>query len=158
MKDLHGKTLKRAGFGFILGMAVGNLLAALLGGAELFSPHLLAWAGSLPGALLVQTLLSGAVGAAAFAGIGFYDIEGWSLLRTAVVHYLLIEAVYLPIAFALGWVATAAEALVTAGCMAAAYLLIFLILWLIYHAQVRKLNQLNEARKTNKHKKLGGAR
>ena len=151
---MREKTLKRAGFGFILGMAVGNVLAALLGGGELVSPGLLARCGSLPGALLVQTLLSGVIGAASFAGIGLYDIEGWSLLRTAVVHDLLIEAVYLPVAFALGWVETAAEALLVSGCMTAVYLLVFLSLWAVYKAQVRELNELNEARKTKTDKTM----
>ena len=151
------KTLKRAGFGFILGMAVGNLIAAATGHPDIVSPALLEKAGSLSAALLWQTLLSGVIGFAAWAGISFYDIEEWSLLRADAVHYLCIMAVFLPVAFFLGWIETAADARIMAAIMLGAHTAIFLILCAYYRAQVRELNRLNALRmQREKEKKTGG--
>lgn len=136
------KTLKRAGFGFLLGIAIGNFMAVLFF-PGIVSASLLEKAGSLRAAFLWQSLLSGLFGAASFAGTSLYEIESWSLLRTAIVHYLIIEVVYLPLAFTLGWIATATEALIFTLAGAVAYLIIFLILWAIYRAQVRKLDEFH---------------
>ena len=141
------KTLKRAGFGFLLGMAVGNLIAAATGHPGIVSPALLERAGGLSGALLWQTLLSGVIGGAAWAGISLYEIERWSLLRAVAVHYASIMAVFLPVGFFLGWLGQAFDVLLMAAIMAAAHFLIFLIMCAIYRAQVRELNALNEQRK-----------
>ena len=141
------KILKRAGLGFLLGIAVGNLMTGLLSGPGLVPQQLLARIGSPQAAFLLQTLLTGVLGAVSFAGTILYEIEGWPLLRTAVVHYLIIELVYLPIGFLLGWFARAEEALVWLAICAAAYLMIFLILSLIYRRQVKELNKLNDQRK-----------
>ena len=109
------KTLKRTGFGFILGMAVGNLIAALTGHPNVVSPQLLEMAGSLSAALLIQTLFSGVIGGVAWAGISLYDIERWSLLRAVSVHYTIIIAVFLPLAYYLGWYDGVIGALILAG-------------------------------------------
>ncbi len=138
------KTLKRACLGFVIGMAVGNLIAALTGHPGLVSAALLERAGSPAAALLWQTLLSGLIGFAGFAGVSYYDVERWPLLLTALVHYATFLAVYLCVAFALGWLSTAAEALLMAAIMAVIYLIIFFILCARYRAEVRKLNEMQK--------------
>ena len=151
------KTLKRAGIGFLLGIAVGNVITGLMADSELLAPALVAKAGSLSAAFLLQTLFTGLLGAVAFAGIAFYDIEDWPLLRIAVVHYLLIEAAYLPIGFFLGWFEGWGPALNwVAGC-ALAYAVVFLIMCIVYRVRVRELNEWNEQRKQEHRKTIGGA-
>ena len=152
------KILKRAGFGFILGMAVGNLIAALTGHPNIVSPALLEKTGSLSGALLRQTLLSGVIGFAAWAGISFYDIERWSLLRAVTAHYASIMIVFLPVAFYLGWIDGWAGALIMVAIMAVAHATVFFILCAYYKAQVREINQLLKERKLRiKQQGTGGA-
>lgn len=136
--------LKRAGLGFLIGIAVGNVISALTANPDILSPALVARAGSVSAAFLLETFFTGLLGAVSFAGMSFYDIERWSLLLSAVVHYAVIEAVYLPIGVFLGWFKSARAALVWVGLCAAAYLLIFFILWLIYRSQVKELNELQK--------------
>ena len=138
-------TLKRAVSGFVLGMAVGNLIAALTGQPDIFSPALLTKAGSLSTALLLQTLLSGVIGGVAWAGISLYDLERWPLLQADAVHFGLILLAFLPIARFLGWLDTPASLLLTIAIMAVAHLCIFLIMCAYYRAQVREMNRLQEA-------------
>ena len=153
------KTLKRAGFGFILGMAVGNLIAALSGHPNIVSPLLLERAGSLPAALLWQTVLSGVIGAAGFGGAVLYDVERWPLLLADAMHYVSYMIVFLPIAFFLGWTEKAGEAAVMAVILLAAHTVIFLIMCARYRAEVKELNELNEVRKTRsiQQQSIGGA-
>lgn len=139
------QTLKRTGFGFVLGMAVGNLIAALSGHPDIVSPELLARMGSLSASLLVQTLLSGVIGGVAWAGISLYDLERWPLLQADAVHFGLILLAFLPIARFLGWLDTPASLLLTIAIMAVAHLCIFLIMCAYYRAQVREMNRLQEA-------------
>ena len=156
------KILKRAGFGFILGMAVGNLIACLTGHPNIVSASLLEKAGSLSAALLWQTLLSGVIGFAAFAGVSVYDIEHWSLLLADAVHYVGYMIFFLPIAFFLGWLGSAQEAIIMAAILLGVHTVIFLIMWAIYRRQARELNRLNEERKQHrkeqpKEQPFGGA-
>lgn len=138
------QTLKRTGFGFVLGMAVGNLIAALSGHPDIVSPELLARMGSLSASLLVQTLLSGVIGGVAWAGISLYDLERWPLLQADAVHFGLILLAFLPIARFLGWTETAADTLLMAGIMFAAHFSIFLVMCAIYRRQVREMNVMQE--------------
>ncbi len=64
------KMLKRAGLGFILGIAIGNIIACLFG-SHVVAPALIEKIGSEQGAFLLQTLLSGVYGTVCFLGIGF---------------------------------------------------------------------------------------
>ena len=136
------RTLKRAGFGFLLGMAVGNLIAALTGHPNIVSPALLERAGSLSAALLWQTLLSGLIGAAGMGGVSLYEIEAWPLLRTALTHYVIYIVAFAFCSLALGWCERPAELLVMAAIMAAVHFAIFLIMCARYRAQVRELNEM----------------
>ena len=153
------QTLKRAGFGFVLGMAVGNLIAALTGHPNIVSPALLERAGSLSNALVWQTLLSGLLGAAGMGGVSLYELEDWPLLRTTMVHYAIYIVTFILCALALGWCERPAEFLVMAAIMAAIHFTIFLIMCARYRAQVRELNELNEVRKAriNHQPSIGGA-
>lgn len=144
MSGILVKTLKRTAFGFTLGMAVGNLIAAFTGHPAIVSPLLLERVGSLRWALLAQTVLSGFIGAAGFGGVSLYDMERWPLLLTTLVHYVIYLVVFIPSALSLGWTETAAEIAFLAAVMASVHLVIFLVMCARYRAQVRELNELNE--------------
>ncbi len=153
------RILKRAGLGFLAGVTVGNVITALTASPAILSSLLIGRAGSTTAAFLLQTLFTGLLGAVSFAGTGFYDIERWPMALAAVVHYAVIEAVYIPIGIFLGWFDGVREALIWVGLCAAAYLIIFLILWLIYRRQVQELNELNEERKQrSKQEEIGGTK
>ena len=145
------KTLKRAGFGFVLGMAVGNLIAALTGHPNIVSAELLQRAGSLSAALLWQTLLSGLIGAAGMGGTTLYEIERWPLLAIDLAHYALVMAVFLPVGHFLGWFPTQGVVLMMAAIMFAVHFGIFLIMCAVYRKQVRELNRMQEEFLANHH-------
>ena len=144
-----GITLKRAANGFLIGMAVGNLIAFLTslsfpGGAVIVAPEFAAAVGSDMAALFIQTLLSGLIGAVSFGGMSLYEIDEWSMAAIMAVHFALICAVFIPVSLILRWLTDALSLVIMAGIMAAAYFVIWLILCAVYRQQVKKLNELQQ--------------
>ena len=141
------KFLKYIGIGFLIGSAVGNIIALhpfLFGSKDLtpVSPALTEKLGSAESAFLIQTLLSGRLGAVSFAGMLFYDRDDWPMILSAVIHWLLIMLFYFPIALYCGWISEdPREMLIMALIMTAAYVLIWLFMFLHYRKQAEELNQ-----------------
>ena len=142
------KTLKLAGFGFLLGMVVGALIyieAGFANGGSLDMPNfpLYALTGSEAGALLAQMLLSGAFGMVPMAGVMFYEIDSWGLLKQAVVHYATYTAAFLLVGCAVGWIEpTLADMGLMAGAFAVGHAIIWAIMYTRYKAETRELNAL----------------
>ena len=146
------KTLKLAGFGFLAGMVVGALITVAIGfanGGSLDWPNskLFAMTGSEAGALLAQMLLSGVYGAIPMAGVMFYEIDSWGLLKQAVVHYVTYTVAFMIFGVLVGWIE---PTLLDMGIMAGIFLVCHCIIWLImyarYKAETKELNSLiNEA-------------
>ena len=130
-----------AGIGFVAGAFMGNLIAFRTGGT-LVNARLLEWTGSEAVAILLQSLLSGLMGAVAMAGVELHEIERWPMALSAAVHWLLIEAVYVPVALGLGWVENGTELLIMVSVQLVVYLIIWVIMYLRWRAQVKELNQL----------------
>ena len=131
-------------------MSVGNIIAYLTadmsGGSRFVSGLLIARVGSEATAFLLQTLLSGAIGAAGCGGMSLYEIEHWSMLRIIAVHSLLIYSVFIPSAFFLGWIPSAVGLIVMVCIMEAGYFIIWAVMWLRYKVQIKELNMLQNNR------------
>ena len=141
------KIVKLMEIGFLIGAAAGNIIALLLfllgkGESRLTTPILTEEMGSDVGAFLVQTLLSGLLGAVSFAGMLFYERDDLSMLQAAVVHWLVILMTYFPIALFCGWISDdLREILLMAGILTGIYILIFLVMYLRYRKQTEDLNR-----------------
>lgn len=145
------KTMIRAALGLVIGMVVGNVIALLFSGfTALASPMLIAKTGSPFLAAVVQTLASGLYGAIAMAGVGFYDVEEWSLLKAVLVHYATVMLPYIPLGLLLGWIrpeAFASDYGIVFAAQTATYAVIFLIMYFRYRAEVKELNEMLQNRK-----------
>lgn len=143
---MRERLFKLAAIGFPLGVAIGVfLLLVPFGGTEgaprLASEALVRRIGSERGAFLVQMLLSGLLGSISMAGSLCYEIESWSMVRSALTHWALIMAAYFVIALFCGWLhPEPVELLLMAGIMSAAYLLIFLIMYIRCRKEAKELN------------------
>lgn len=140
-------TLKRAAFGFFVGMAIGNIIFIILGyantGTTVFvADELAARMGGQLNAFALQTFLSGVYGAVGNGGAAIYYHEKCPLALATALHFAIVAAVYAPIAFALCWVANIPELLIVEFVFAMVYLGIWLTMHAIYKAQVKGLNIL----------------
>lgn len=150
------KTLKSALIGFLLGIVIGNVIAILTGnsdtgGVTFASQKLLDIAGGNGVvAMLLQSFFSGLYGAACFAGMSFYEVERLPLAVATALHCALIVLLFIPISYLLGWVGGIVETLIIAAIQAAAFFVIWLILYSVYKKQVRELNDLQDDFKSEK--------
>lgn len=147
---MRKKLLIRSAIGLLGGIVVGVLISLLTsvgtGAARLYSEGLMERVKDAKIALLLQLLLSGLYGAICMGGTVVHDIESWPLLRACLIHYAICVLPYPPIALLLGWCRGAAELFLMIGIITVVYFLIWLILYLIYRAQVRELNLINQSR------------
>ena len=130
-----------AAVGFLMGMIIGNAIAWLSGGT-LVNRSVVAWTGSDIAAVAIQTLFSGLLGAIAMGGVLIHETEQWSLARCALVHYLVIEIPYVLIALFLGWIDSGAGLLISVAIQTVLFFIIWVIMYLRYRAEVRRLNEL----------------
>ena len=128
-------------------MVVGALVVIAMsfasGGSLVLPKTLLALTGSEAGALLAQMLLSGAYGAIPMAGTVLYELDSWSMLKQAVVHYATYMAAFLVIGLSVGWIdPTPADIGLVAGIFAICHTIIWLIMYARYKSEVAQLNEL----------------
>lgn len=147
---MKSKILKLALIGFVLGMLIGNLISYLSAdkSAEplvIVSQVLIRRTGSVEAAMIVNTLLSGILGAVCMAGVIFHDPEvyDWGLTKAAVLHFLLILAVNIPIALYCGWLKPGfPDLLIWVSFMALSYFIVWLIMFLRYRKETEELNRM----------------
>ncbi len=142
-------TLKRAVFGFFVGMAIGNMIFIILGyantGTTVFvADELARRMGGQLNAFALQTFLSGVYGAVGNGSAAIYHYEKCPLALATVLHFILYSVLYAPIAFTLHWVSNWGELMIVEFFIFLAYLCIWLTMSAIYKAQVKNLNILQE--------------
>ena len=140
------KTLKRAGFGFLLGIVVCNIIVILSMNDLPATQSLIEATGSLRAALIVQTAASGFYGALCMGTIGLYEIERWPMMLSSAIHCLITILPYIPLSMLLGWGEKASDHLIMAGIQFAAYVVVWFIMYMRYRAEVRKLNKIQKDR------------
>ncbi len=91
---------------------------------------------------LPSILLSGIPGAVAMGSSVIYGVERWSVARTTVTHFLITFGGLYLVGFALGWFRFGEPAFwIFTAAMVAAYFLVWLIQYMAYKRQVRKMNE-----------------
>ena len=134
--------------GFFAGMAVGVLIPtfSVLFGDRDFSGFMtyapLAKAVGRAGAIALQLVVSGILGAVSFGGMLLYEIERWSLALATFVHFLSIMAVFTAASFGLGWFSDSlASYFIAVSCEAVAFAIIWLIMYLRWKKTVKEMNE-----------------
>jgi len=116
--------------GYIAGCIIGLCFALQREGFTLAS--------SLP-----DILMGGIPGAIAMGTAVIYDIEEWSLLRATVTHFLIVMVALLLACFVLKWFEPwSAPFWIMLTAELVGYIIVWLIMYLCYKKQVRKLNNL----------------
>ena len=91
---------------------------------------------------LPYILLSGIPGAVAMGSAVIYEIEKWSIARATATHFLITFAGLYLVGFALEWFRFGEPVFwIFTGTMIAAYFLVWLVQYLAWKRQVRKMNE-----------------
>ena len=141
------KIVLRALLGFPLGIAIGHcmsLLASVIlgrGTFEVCMPAFIETVGTELGAVALQTLLCGIIGAASAASSLVWETD-WGILRQTGIYFLILAGAMLPIAYVTGWMEHSVKGFLL---YFAAFTLIFALIWLVqYLALKRRVKKLNE--------------
>ena len=106
-------------------------------------PVLLSATGSEAGALLAQMLVSGAFGAIPMAGVAFYRIDSWGLLKQAIVHFATYTVAFVIIGLGVGWIEPIPfDIAVVVGVFAICHAIIWFIMYSRYRAEAKELSML----------------
>ena len=94
-------------------------------------------------AYTVQALAAGLYGMWAMGSSAVYSIEEWGLVKCTLFHYLTTMSLYFVLGFGVCWFTfdKIGAAWVFFVIMTVVYLLIWLINWLSYKTQLKKINK-----------------
>ena len=134
--------LKRAGFGFLLGVAVCAVISALASDGSMVDPVFAERAGSLKGAVLLQLLLMGAYGALTMGLTVLYDLDHLPLTLSTGLHCVCCIAPFVFLAMLFRWTQGIRGILLIAGLQLLGFFLVWLILYVRYRKQINELNQM----------------
>ena len=91
---------------------------------------------------VVKFLLSGLPGAMAMGFVEVYDIDSWSITRSTLVHFVITFATFFLVALWQKWFSFGTPVFwITTGAMITGYFIIWLIMYLKWNREVRKMNQ-----------------
>ena len=149
--------LKRGLLGLPIGIAIGHIITLIFsagfgdGSYHPVTPELMETMGSELGAVTLQTVLCGVMGAGFAVASVIWELDSWSLARQSGVYFLTASLLMLPIAYLANWMEhSLAGFLSYAGIFAA----IFITVWLTqYFGWKRKIKKMNAVVRKEKDKK-----
>ena len=100
-------------------------------------------------AIVTDILLGGVLGAVCNGSSVVYEIEHWSVLRSTLTHLLLCIVVYFTVGSVLEWFEPGVTAfnIMQAVLWVLAYIMIWMIQFLVYRKEIREINQRVEQMK-----------
>ena len=137
------KLIKRLIIGFFIGAIIGNvisILSRLPDGEFAFISEKLEDSIGLTFGIILNSFLSGLIGAAGFGGSVFYDIEKWSIIKATLSHYVCCIICFTLAFFILYW-GDFATYLIMFIIETIIFLLIWIIIYQIWKKSVRELNE-----------------
>jgi Protein of unknown function (DUF3021). len=142
------KIILRALMGFPIGVFIGYgitiWISAMIGGGayDPVVPALVQACGSEIGAVALQFVLSGVMGASFAAASCVFEIENWSILKQSVIHCTLLSGTLFPIAYFTYWMDHSAVGIITYfAIFFGLYLIIWIIQYFVWRKKIRRMNQ-----------------
>ncbi len=146
--------LSLAGIGAAAGALCAFLIPLAINGfrGPVVNPAAVERLGGAAAAVIVQTVLTALYGVACMGGALFYEIERWPLALATAAHFILIAALYWPLALLLNWTDSVQKILIVNAFQFIGFFIIWLALLLRYKAQVKELNRMQKQNLEEKEK------
>ena len=135
--------------GCILGIILCTVVTAIIssltkndGNIYLYNIALAEKLGNVPMTYVIQFIVSGLYGGIIFGATNVYDIERWSILRCTVIHLVITLIMYFITGFVLMWYdpSDLFDIIGMIIIFVVVYTFIWLINYLSYRSQVKKMN------------------
>lgn len=142
------KVLLRGLLGFPLGICLGYIITIVLSlvwGHGNFSPcvpALITTMGSEIGAVVLQAVLSGILGAVFAMCSVIWEMENWSIVRQTGTYFAITAITMMPIAYLTNWMEhTVAGFLLYFGVFAGIFVFVWVVQYFIWRSKIRRMNE-----------------
>ena len=149
MKLKH-RVIVYSSIGFGYGVLAGVLISALTSSAgysdgafRICSPEFIDAVGNPMAALTIQMLATGLYGVLCMGGSAIYSIESWGLLKCTLIHYIMCIGTFPVMGFLLRWynAGNISYLFIMLAIMTGVYVLIWLVNYLSYRIELKKINR-----------------
>jgi len=144
LKKCIGRGLLGLPLGIAIGYCIAIVISACIGDGQ-FHPvakELIDTTGSELAAVVLQTVLSGLMGAGYAAASVIWEIDSWSLARQSGVYFAVACVLMFPIAYIANWMEHSLAGFLS---YAAIFVGIFVCVWLsqyfVWKSRVRSMNE-----------------
>lgn len=141
------RMLLRGLMGFPLGIALGDLItissSAIVATGYYYPcvPAFVEIVGSEIGAVMLQTVLCGILGAGFAMASIIWEIESWSIVKQSAIYFTIAAFIMLPIAYITNWMEHSALGfLLYFGIFAAIFVVIWLLQYCIWKIKIQRIN------------------
>ena len=138
------RILKLAALGFLLGIFVCSIMTLIGSNPLPAAQELVDKMGSLKAAMALQLALSGLYGALCMGSVVLYDEDRLPLSLASVIHCVICIGPFIPLALVLHWCVSICDVLTMSAFQFVAYLIVWLIMFIIYRKQTEELNKIND--------------
>lgn len=122
-----------------------TLLISLKRGNGLYSPvsrFFIDVIGNQLGAVLIQTVLCGLLGAIFMLSIFIFEMDHWSITKMTVIHFVIESFSLLPVAYFLFWIDHSLLGVVSYFCL---FVAIYFVSWMAQRVMWKNnIKQINE--------------
>lgn len=133
--------------GIPVGITIGYLIAIVISfiWAEGYyapcAPDLVEAMGNEINGVILQTLLSGLLGAGFAAGSVIWEIESWSIVKQTAVYFGIVSVIMMPTAYCLYWMEHSIRGFISYfGIFALIFAVIWAIEFVIGRCMVKRMN------------------
>lgn len=148
------EALLRGLLGFPLGITIGYIITIIIslifadGNFYPCHPALINEVGSEIGAVVLQTILSGILGATFAATSVIFKNDNWNIVKQTVIHFCITSPIFLTIAYTLQWMERSFWGFIRYFVV---MIIIYIITWLIAYIVLRhKLKSINKKLSENR--------
>ncbi len=133
--------------GFPLGIAIGYIITIIISfssGQGYYypcAPALVKEMGNEINAVILQTVLSGLLGASFAASSIIWEIDNWSIAKQTGIYFLITAFVMMPIAYFTNWMEHSLIGFVSYfGIFVVIFIFVWLIQYIILKNKIKKMN------------------
>ena len=141
------KELQRGLLGIPLGITISSILAIIIslciGNGEFYAcvPSLAESVGGELNGVMLQTALSGILGAAFGAASVIWEIDSWSLAKQSAIYFAVASIVMFPIAYLAEWMEHSITGfLIYFAVFTGIFAAVWLSQYLIWKKRIKKIN------------------
>lgn len=141
------RIILRGMLGFPLGIALGyviTVISSLIWEQGYYSPcipELVNKMGNEINAVLLQTVLCGLIGTTCAASSVIWEISHWSIIKQTGIYFLITAVVIMPVAYITNWMEHSITGFLSYfGIFSAIFIFVWIFQYLIWHAEIKKLN------------------